>query len=172
MKCNSSLSGLAFQREMEVKKPQVVCIPFPGQGHINPMRQLAKLLHSRGFFITFFSTNSTHKRLLSSGGLDSLGCLDGFCFETISDGGKPPSAGDVMQDAEAFSECVGELHGALCNLQGKLYCTSGGPGLICLIWDRFMTFTLHIVEELKIPKVLFCPTRLALLRPLPTSMSF
>ncbi|MFQ6657763.1 hypothetical protein Gotur_027304 [Gossypium turneri] len=27
-------------------KSHAVCLPFPAQGHINPMMQLAKLLHS------------------------------------------------------------------------------------------------------------------------------
>ncbi|KAJ4715060.1 Glycosyltransferase [Melia azedarach] len=30
-------------------KPHAVCVPFPAQGHVTPMMQLAKLLHSRGF---------------------------------------------------------------------------------------------------------------------------
>lgn len=143
---------------MEVQKPHVACIPYPGQGHINPMMQLAKLLHSRGFFITFVNTDSTHKRLLRSRGLESLECLDGFPFETIS-ANKPPSVGDVMHDAQAYCKSVQEnCRGPLHDLLRRLHCTSDGPGVTCIIWDRFMTFTIQISEELKIPKVLFCPT--------------
>ncbi|KAJ4969463.1 hypothetical protein NE237_016164 [Protea cynaroides] len=46
------------------QKPHVVCIPLPAQGHVNSMMQLAKLLHSRGFHITFVNTEFNHRRLL------------------------------------------------------------------------------------------------------------
>ncbi|WOH01658.1 hypothetical protein DCAR_0521043 [Daucus carota subsp. sativus] len=32
-------------------KPHALCIPYPSQGHINPMLKLAKLLHHKGFHI-------------------------------------------------------------------------------------------------------------------------
>jgi UDP-glucosyltransferase BX8/BX9 len=35
---------------------QVLLFPFPYQGHINPMLELASVLHSRGFSITIFHT--------------------------------------------------------------------------------------------------------------------
>lgn len=57
-------------------KLHVVRIPFPAQGHINPFMQLAKLLHSRGFHITFLNTEFNQQRLLRSNGSDSLnGCV-------------------------------------------------------------------------------------------------
>lgn len=43
------------------------CIPYPQQGHINPMMQLAKLLHSRGFLITFVNTDFSRRHLVSAG---------------------------------------------------------------------------------------------------------
>ncbi|RWR87791.1 UDP-glycosyltransferase 85K12 [Cinnamomum micranthum f. kanehirae] len=62
----------------EMKKPHVVCIPAPAQGHINPVMQLAKLLYSRGFFITFVSTDFTHR----CQGQESLEFLDGFALNS------------------------------------------------------------------------------------------
>ncbi|RWR87787.1 UDP-glycosyltransferase 85K12 [Cinnamomum micranthum f. kanehirae] len=62
----------------EMKKPHVVCIPAPAQGHINPVMQLAKLLHSRGFFITFVNTDFTHR----CQGQESLEFLDGFALKS------------------------------------------------------------------------------------------
>ncbi|KAL9380618.1 hypothetical protein Peur_026275 [Populus x canadensis] len=53
-------------------KPHAVCIPFPAQGHINPMLKLAKLLHFKGFHITFVNTEYNHRRLLKSRGSSSL----------------------------------------------------------------------------------------------------
>ncbi|EEF36542.1 UDP-glucuronosyltransferase, putative [Ricinus communis] len=67
-------------------KPHAVCIPYSAQGHINPMLKVAKLLHFRGFYITFVNTEYNHKRLLKSRGLDSVAGLPDFCFEAIPDG--------------------------------------------------------------------------------------
>lgn len=56
-------------------KPHAICIPFPAQGHINPMLKLAKLLHHKGFHITFVNTEYNHKRLLKSRGPNSLDAM-------------------------------------------------------------------------------------------------
>ncbi|TVU13631.1 hypothetical protein EJB05_37051, partial [Eragrostis curvula] len=40
----------------EDRPPHAVCMPYPAQGHVTPMFKLAKLLHARGFHITFVNT--------------------------------------------------------------------------------------------------------------------
>ncbi|KAG5543975.1 hypothetical protein RHGRI_016654 [Rhododendron griersonianum] len=67
------------------------------QGHINPMLKLAKLLHYKGFHITFVNTEFNHKRLVKSRGLDSLTRVPSFRFEAIPDG-LPESDPDSTQD--------------------------------------------------------------------------
>ncbi|GFZ01197.1 UDP-glucosyl transferase 85A2 [Actinidia rufa] len=70
-------------------KPHAVCIPYPAQGHINPVLKLAKLLHSKGFHITFVNTEYNHKRLLRSRGPAALAGLPDFRFDSIPDGLPP-----------------------------------------------------------------------------------
>ncbi|CAM8944983.1 unnamed protein product [Rhodiola kirilowii] len=84
-------------------KPHAVCIPYPAQGHINPMLKLAKLLHHSGFHITFVHTAYNHNRLLKTNGPESLDGLPDFQFETIPDG-LPQSDADVTQDIPALCE--------------------------------------------------------------------
>ncbi|KAG5616075.1 hypothetical protein H5410_015899 [Solanum commersonii] len=63
------------------QKPHAVCIPFPAQGHINPMLNLAKLLHYKGFHITFVHTEFNYKRiLLESSDHESLNSSSSFRF--------------------------------------------------------------------------------------------
>ncbi|KAL1336280.1 hypothetical protein HN51_030670 [Arachis hypogaea] len=38
---------------LKMKKPHSVMVPFPSQGHINPFLKPAKILHTKGFHITF-----------------------------------------------------------------------------------------------------------------------
>ncbi|KAA8530836.1 hypothetical protein F0562_005540 [Nyssa sinensis] len=82
---------------IETRKPHAVLVPFPAQGHVNPLMQLAKLLHSRGFHITFVNTEFNHKHLVRSKGLDSSKGLPNFRFKTIPDG-LPSSDCNPTQD--------------------------------------------------------------------------
>ncbi|XXG76406.1 hypothetical protein AAC387_Pa08g0765 [Persea americana] len=136
---------------MEKQQPHVVCIPSPAQGHINPMMQFAKLLHSRGFFITFVYTDYIHRRLL-----EPLECLDGLQFKVISDG-SPPDA-EATENVQTFCESVREsCFVTFGELLRKLHNPSDGHVVTCIVSDAFMTFTLMVAGEVGIPNVIFCP---------------
>ena len=143
-------------------KPHAVCIPFPAQGHINPMLKLAKLLHSKGFHITFVNTEYNHKRLLRSRGSAALAVLPDFRFYTIPDGlPPPPPSVDATQDIPSLcistsKTCIGPF----CDLLSKLSntATSNVPPVTCIISDGVMSFTLEAAEEFGVPEVLFWTT--------------
>ncbi|XVE95283.1 hypothetical protein REPUB_Repub02eG0082700 [Reevesia pubescens] len=141
-------------------KPHAVCIPFPAQGHINPMLKLAKLLHRRGFHITFVNTQFNHKRLLKSRGADALNGLPSFRFETIPDG-LPPSDADVTQDIPSLCEstsktCLPHFKQLLHKLSDSS--SSNVPPVSCIVSDGVMSFTLDAAEQLGVPEVLFWTT--------------
>ncbi|XP_077245752.1 7-deoxyloganetin glucosyltransferase-like [Tasmannia lanceolata] len=138
-----------------VDKPHAVLIPFPAQGHINPMIQLAKLLHSKGFYITFVHTEFNHSRMLKSRGPDSLKGLDDFQFETIPDG-LPPQDCDRTQDIAALNvstrkNCAVPFR----NLVTKLNNSLRIPHISCIIPDGVMSFALCVAEELDIMVLVF-----------------
>ncbi|KAH7849671.1 hypothetical protein Vadar_021255 [Vaccinium darrowii] len=140
-----------------LEKPHAVCIPFPAQGHINPMLKLAKLLHHRGFHVTFVNTEFNHRRLLKSRGPDVLDGTPSFRFETIPDG-LPES--DLNATHDAVSLCVSTSKNCLApfrDLLSKLNDTalSNVPSVTCIVADAAMTFTICAAEELGIPDVLF-----------------
>ncbi|PRQ48636.1 putative 7-deoxyloganetin glucosyltransferase [Rosa chinensis] len=89
--------------QLGAKKLHAVCVPFPAQGHVNPLMQLAKLLHSRGFHITFVNTEFNHRRLIRSRGSDSIKGLPDFQFQTIPDG-LPLSDKDATQEVPALCD--------------------------------------------------------------------
>ncbi|KAF9618893.1 hypothetical protein IFM89_002888 [Coptis chinensis] len=142
------------------KKPHAVCIPYPFQGHITAMLKLAKLLHSKGFHITFVNTEFNHLRLLESRGRDSLKGLPNFRFETIPDG-LPPTDVNATQDVQALCDSIDKnLLVPFLSLIAKLNeasTFSEDPLVSCIVADTFMTFTLEAAEKLSIPGVILWP---------------
>ncbi|KAJ4827457.1 hypothetical protein Tsubulata_932976 [Turnera subulata] len=140
-------------------KPHAVCIPYPAQGHITPMLKVAKLLHHKGFHITFVNTEYNHKRLLKSRGPNSLDGLPDFRFETIPDG-LPPVDADATQDIPSLCDstsknCLEPFR----QLLSKLNASSADlPPVTCVVSDGVMSFTLDAAEELGLPIVLFWTT--------------
>nr|BBQ04945.1 UDP-glycosyltransferase [Rosa sp.] len=139
---------------MEVgNKPHAVCIPLPLQSHIKAMLQLAKLLHHRGFHITFVNTEFNHKRFLKSLGPNSLDALPDFHFETIPDG-LPNSVESETQNIPLLCDsvrrnCLHPFRNILNKLNGNMV------PVTCIVSDGFLTFTITAAEELGISVVQF-----------------
>ncbi|KAL7262594.1 hypothetical protein ACSBR1_000873 [Camellia fascicularis] len=144
------MSSQAKQQTHNPCPPHAVCIPYPAQGHINPMLKLAKLLHHKGFHITFISTEFNHRRLLKSQGHHSISGTPSFRFETIPDG-LPPSELDATQDIPAL--CHSILHNFLNPFRVLL--AKLNPPVTCVVSDVGMAFTVKVAEELGIPDVFF-----------------
>ncbi|XP_071737708.1 7-deoxyloganetin glucosyltransferase-like [Rutidosis leptorrhynchoides] len=139
-----------------MQKPHAVCIPFPAQGHINPMLKLAKILHSKGFHITFVNTEFNHQRLLKSQGLNVLNRYESFQFQTIPDGLPPPKNVDATQDIASlckstYETCLGPFK----TLIMKLNESRTMRPVSCIVADGSMGFTLDAADELGITEVLF-----------------
>ncbi|KAF3642416.1 7-deoxyloganetin glucosyltransferase [Capsicum annuum] len=144
----------------ELQKPHAVCIPYPAQGHINPMLKLAKILHHKGFHVTFVNTEFNHRRLLKSRGPHALDGLPSFRFEAIPDG-LPPCDADATQDIPSLCEsttktCLGPFRDLLAKLNDTS--TTNVPPVSCIVSDGVMAFTLAAAQELGVPEVLFWTT--------------
>ncbi|GLT94389.1 hypothetical protein SLE2022_121310 [Rubroshorea leprosula] len=150
---------------MEPAKPHAVCIPLPAQGHINPMLKLAKLLHFKGFHITFVHTDFNYNRcLLSSRRPDSLKGSTSFRFETISDG-LPSTNQRGIQDLPAL--CLKLPVAGLRSFRDlirRLNDSADAPSVTCIVSDGVLSFTLEVAEEFGIPEmVLFTPSACGML---------
>nr|AFM52193.1 uridine diphosphate glycosyltransferase [Bupleurum chinense] len=112
------------------KQSHVVCIALPEQGHIKPMLKMAKILHSKGLFVTYVNAKLYHKLAR----VDAVDGLPGFKFETFPDG-LPP----------------------LQNLIEKLNAANGIHKVTSIVLDGFMTFTADAAQLLGIPIVFLWP---------------
>ncbi|KAL2511945.1 UDP-glycosyltransferase 85A1 [Abeliophyllum distichum] len=141
----------------EPDKPHAVFLPFPAQGHINPMLKLAILLHHRGFYITFVNTEYNQRRLQKSGAAGSKSA--DFQFETIPDG-LPPADSDTTQDIPSLCLSLKENGLALFRqLLVKLNSSTGGvPPVTCIVSDAIMSFSVVAADEIDVPCVCFRTT--------------
>ncbi|ONI13677.1 hypothetical protein PRUPE_4G237200, partial [Prunus persica] len=116
-------------------KPHAVCIPVTAQSHIKPMLKFAKLLHHRGFHITFVNTEFNHKHFLKSLGPNSLDGLPDFQFEAIPNS-LPDSDEDATQDVTLLCESVRKqnllapFHAILAKLNNDAISTSSNPPVV------------------------------------------
>ncbi|EFH69480.1 UDP-glycosyltransferase [Arabidopsis lyrata subsp. lyrata] len=140
------------------QKPHVVCVPYPAQGHINPMMKVAKLLYAKGFHVTFVNTVYNHNRLLRSRGSNAVDGLPSFRFESIPDGLSETDV-DVTQDIPTL--CESTMKHCLAPFKELLRQINAGddvPPVSCIVSDGCMSFTLDAAEELGVPEVLFWTT--------------
>lgn len=122
--------------EANEHKPHCLILPYPIQGHINPMIQFSKRLADKGITITFAATkallNSTHDFPRS------------ISVDTISDGydqGKGSSI-TLPEYRERFEQVGKET---LCQLLQKLQ-KSGCP-VDCVVYDPFLPWGLAVAKS-------------------------
>nr|AFJ53002.1 UDP-glycosyltransferase 1 [Linum usitatissimum] len=123
------------------------------------MLQVAKLLHSRGFHITFVNTESNHNRLLKSWGATAAPTLPpGFNFETFPDGLPLSDDMDISQVVQLVCDSIlnnwlAPFRDLVLRLNNKDDDVS--PRVSCIVSDISMVFTLDVAKELGIPDALF-----------------
>ncbi|KAH1207968.1 7-deoxyloganetin glucosyltransferase [Glycine max] len=147
----------------EERKPHAVLTPYPVQGHVNPLLKLAKLLHLRGFYITFVHTEYNYKRLLKSRGPNALDGLPDFRFVSIPDGLPPLDDANVTQHVPSLCDSIRKnFLKPYCNLVRSLNHSAtehGGtiPPVTCLVSDGCMPFTIQAAQQLGLPNLIFWP---------------
>ncbi|CAN4085658.1 unnamed protein product [Withania somnifera] len=127
---------------MEVMKkqkhgPHILALPYPSQGHINPMLQFVKRLVSKGLkatlAITNFIFNST-RPISGTVGIDTIS--DGF------DNGGYAEAESVAAYLECFQKSGSKTLADLI----KKYEKSEFP-ITCIMYDAFMPWALDVAKE-------------------------
>ncbi|GLT71331.1 hypothetical protein SLA2020_433600 [Shorea laevis] len=132
-------------------KPHAVCVPFPLQSHIKAMLKFSKLLHHKGFLITFVNTEFNHQRFLKSRGPNSLDGFPDFRFVTIPDS-LPPSDPNASQDIPSICDSVMKNFLApFTDLLVKLNTANNIPPVTCVVSDGAMPFPVTAAQQLRIP---------------------
>ncbi|KAI3881226.1 hypothetical protein MKX03_015931 [Papaver bracteatum] len=127
------------QKEGTKNGDHILVVPYPGQGHINPMLQFSKRLISKGLKITLAITVHVSKTTGTK--------IDGpIAIETISDGfddGGSNEAGGPSVYVQRFKIVGSET---LTQLIEKLQ-TTANP-VSCVVYDPFIPWVLDVTKKL------------------------
>ncbi|GMH04240.1 hypothetical protein Nepgr_006079 [Nepenthes gracilis] len=138
---------------MEMKQrmgKRLVLFPLPLQGHLNPMFQLADILHSKGFSISVIHTH------FNAPNPDNH---TNFTFHPIADGllETEASTADVIGLFAALNaKCVSPFRDCL----SQMLSDQGEP-IAFLITDAFWPFTQAIADGLKLPRIVLRTTNIS-----------
>ncbi|XP_047945543.1 7-deoxyloganetic acid glucosyl transferase-like [Salvia hispanica] len=146
----------------EEKLPaHVVIFPFPAQGHMNCMLNLAHLLCLSDFHVTFIVSEFSHRLLTKNTSVPAtFGVYPGFQFRAIPDG--------LPDDHPRFGDKLGDVVPSVTNnmvpffkkmmADEDLLASPHRRPVTCFVADGFFSFATDFAEENGIPLVYFRPT--------------
>lgn len=136
-------------------RAHVVVVPFPAQGHVAPLMQLARLLHARGAHVTFVHTQFNYRRLLRAKGEAAVRpSTPGFRVEVIDDGlslSVPQHDVSTLVDS-VRRNCLDPFRALLKRLADE---EEGVPPVTYVVADVVMTFAPAAARETGIPEAQF-----------------
>lgn len=125
-----------------------IVIPYPSQGHINPMFQFSKRIQHKGVKVTFVNT-----RFISKTITHTPSSTTSIALETISDGydeGGIGQAESIQVYLDTFKKVGSQT---LSNLVEKLN-ASGFP-VNCIVYDAFMPWCLEVAKKFELLSAVF-----------------
>ncbi|CAK8532785.1 unnamed protein product [Lathyrus sativus] len=136
-----------MEKQRKSHAPHILVLPYPLQGHINPMLQFSKRLIQNGAKVTLVNTISIWNKINNNIDLNS------FEIESISDGydnGGLSSAESMESYKETFWK-VGPK--TLSQLLDKLQ--SSNKPVDCVVYDAFLHWTFDVSKSFGIPVAVF-----------------
>ncbi|XP_030543912.1 UDP-glycosyltransferase 82A1 [Rhodamnia argentea] len=129
------------------RRPKVILVPYPAQGHVTPMLKLASILHSHGFDPVLVTPESIHRRI-SHHAVDRA-TAEAIAFVPIPDGSGADDDGKPRDffSVERAMEDVMPVH--LERLVGELDVVDGGVAL--MVVDLLASFAIEVGNKCGVP---------------------
>ncbi|XP_031107985.1 UDP glycosyltransferase 9-like [Ipomoea triloba] len=121
---------------MDMEMPDVIAVPYPFQGHINPMLQFCSSLSARGVRVTLVLTHGVAKSMPQSTLSQPF-----HTVECISDGTDIATSPRNLEENSRFPGAVFEGVAAIIQNQKK---ASGGAATKVLVHDAMMPWLLEV----------------------------
>ncbi|MED6209031.1 hypothetical protein PIB30_050722 [Stylosanthes scabra] len=138
----------------------VLVIPFPAQGHVNPLMHLSHKLVQHGFKVTFVNSEFNHNRVVSAIKNNNL---EGSKLELVSipDGLGPEE--DRNDSGSLLLAIMRTMPSALENLIRDINSMDGGNNRITsIVCDTYLSWALEIGQKLGIKGAAMIPSSAAI----------
>ncbi|CAH1413199.1 unnamed protein product [Lactuca virosa] len=134
-------------------KPHVLVIPYPAQGHVIPIMELAQRLVKQGIKVTFVNTDVTHK-LVTSNSLEKDGFGDLMQMVSIPDGLEPwEDRTDLCKLSKSVLRTMpGKLEGLIETINEE-----NSNKVTCIIADGCMGWAIRVAKKRGISRAAFWP---------------
>ncbi|KAL3525859.1 hypothetical protein ACH5RR_014231 [Cinchona calisaya] len=138
----------------------ILIIPFPAQGHVIPLMELANCLVKYNLRITFVNTENTHKRVLNA--LADKDLLDDrIRLVSIPNG---LESEEERKNLEKLLEAIFRvMPGKLEELIKEINGSDEEERITCVIADQSLGWALEVAEKMGIRRVAFLPAAAACL---------
>ncbi|XP_059076998.1 gallate 1-beta-glucosyltransferase 84A23-like [Cryptomeria japonica] len=145
----------SLDQQQSIKQPHVVVIPYPAQGHMNPLMEFVKRLVCKNLHVTFITTEKARERMVQA--QDGVAAhvttdLKDIRIETISDGLSPD--GEEMEDVEMIFDLLRKV-GGLTFEQVIERLNSQGSTVSCIVYDSILNWVPDIANKFNIPSAFF-----------------
>ncbi|XP_054803313.1 UDP-glycosyltransferase 83A1-like [Prosopis cineraria] len=149
-----------------MSRTHVLVLPFPAQGHINPLMELSHELVKRGIKITFVNTNFNHERIMKvramrGGGGGEQVENDLIQLVSIPDGLEQEENKD--RGLERLLESMWKVMPKKLEKLIQEINESVGEMISCVVADGAMGWALEVAEKMGIHGAAFIPTSASLL---------
>lgn len=134
------------------QKPKIIFIPYPAQGHVTPMLQLASAFLSRGFSPVVMTPESIHRRISTTN--EDLG----ITFLVLSDGQERPDG----PPSDFFS-----IENSMENImpsQLERLLLEEDFGVACVVVDLLASWAIRVSDRCGVPVAGFWPVMFAAYR--------
>ncbi|PIN04736.1 UDP-glucuronosyl and UDP-glucosyl transferase [Handroanthus impetiginosus] len=146
------------------KKPHVLVVPFPAQGHVKPLMKLSRQITKHGIKVTFVNIESVHEKIVSAAKRSDEGDEDedeehNIAMTSIPEG---ISSEDDKSDTFKLLESLrSTMPGFLTDLIERINSTNGDEKISCVIADVTIGWILETAEKMGAEPVVFMPSSAA-----------
>ncbi|KAK7340626.1 hypothetical protein VNO77_21335 [Canavalia gladiata] len=135
--------------------PHFLCIPFPVQGHVNPLMQFSEVLAKHGCKVTFVNTEFNHKRSNSGGAGHENTERSQIKLVTLADGLEPED--DRSDVKKLLLSIKNTMPHRFPKLIEDINALDGDNKVTCIIVTINMGWALQVGHSLGIKGALLCP---------------
>ncbi|KAK1352354.1 UDP-glucuronosyl/UDP-glucosyltransferase [Heracleum sosnowskyi] len=138
--------------------PHILLVPYPAQGHVMPLMELAQIIAKRGLKVTFVNTDFLHNQIVNALS-NKDGFEDGIHMVSLPNGLEPWE--DRMDIAKVTEAVHRFMPGKLQELIENINNAEDDDKISCVIADVSVGWALEVADNLNIRPVVFCPAAAA-----------